>query len=61
MALGFYFLDAFIKSQEGQQFRFIMSVCPCAIIWLPLDRFSGNLIYEYFSKICHEDSSLFKI
>jgi hypothetical protein len=31
-----------------------MSVCPYGTNQLPLDRFSWNLIFEYFSKICRE-------
>ena len=37
---------------------FVVSVCPPR---LPLDRFSWNLIFEYFSKICQENSSFIKI
>jgi hypothetical protein len=37
-----------------------LPVCPFArlhgTIWLPLEEFSLNLIFEYFSKICRENS-----
>jgi len=29
-----------------------MSFCPHGTAWLPLDRYSWNLRFEYFSKIC---------
>jgi hypothetical protein len=37
------------------------SVCPRGTARLLLDGFSWNLIFEYFSKICWENSSLIKI
>ena len=37
------------------------SVRPHGTTRLPLDRFSLNLIFEYFSKICREDRSFIKI
>jgi hypothetical protein len=37
------------------------SVRPHGTTRLPLDRFLWNLIYEYFSKVCRENSSFFKI
>jgi len=45
---------------------FVMTACllaclyihPYGTIWLPLDRFSWNLIFQYFSKICREKVSL---
>ena len=36
-------------------------VCPHETTRLPLDVFSWNLIFQYFSKICRENSSFFKI
>ena len=38
-----------------------LSFCPNGRTQFPLDRFSGNLISDNFSKICHESSSLIKI
>ena len=38
-----------------------MSVSPRETTQLPLYRFSWNLLFEYFSKICREKSSLIKI
>ena len=35
-------------------------VCPPGITRLPPDGFSRNLIFEYFSKICRENSSFVK-
>ena len=32
-----------------------LSVCPHGTTRLPLDRFSKNLIFQYFSKICQEN------
>ena len=44
---------------------FVMSVCPSALphgkTRLPLDGFSWNLIFEYFSKICLENWISIKI
>jgi len=43
----------------------LSTVCPYVLphgtILLPLDEFSWNLIFEYFSKICHENSSYINI
>ena len=36
-------------------------VCPHGTTRLQLDRFSGNLIFEYFSKICQECSSFINL
>jgi hypothetical protein len=33
-----------------------MCVAPHGKTWLPLHGFSENLIFEYFSKICQENS-----
>jgi hypothetical protein len=38
-----------------------LSFCSDGIIRLPLDRFSWNLIFDYFSKLCLENSSFIKI
>jgi len=38
-----------------------MSVCPHGTIRLPLDGLSSNLIFQYFSKICRENSRFIKI
>jgi len=35
----------------------VMSVRPHETTLLPLDKFSGNYIFEHFSKICRENSS----
>jgi hypothetical protein len=40
---------------------FIMSVHALATMWLPLDGFSWNLIFEDFSKLYLKNSSLIKI
>jgi hypothetical protein len=39
----------------------VMSVCPHGITRPPLDGFSWNLIFEYFSKICVGNPSFIKI
>ena len=39
----------------------VSGVCPHGTTPLPLDGFSGNLVFEYFSKICWENSSFIKI
>jgi hypothetical protein len=41
--------------------RFVMSLRPHGTTWLGLDGFPWNLIFEYFSKICWEDSCVIKI
>jgi hypothetical protein len=38
-----------------------LSVCPQGTTRLPLDRFSWNLIFTYFPKICRESSVFIKI
>jgi hypothetical protein len=38
-----------------------MSVRPHGTIWFPMDGFSRNLICEYFSKICRDNSSFLEI
>jgi len=45
------FLGAFTKLQNAT-ISFITSVCPQGTTQLPLDVFSLNLIFQYFSKIC---------
>ena len=49
---------------------FIMAVCQCVCLsvgclhgtdWLPLDGFSWNLIFDYFSKVCQENSAFITI
>jgi hypothetical protein len=40
---------------------FVISVSPFGTTRLPLDRFSWNFIFEYFSKICRENSSFITI
>jgi hypothetical protein len=40
---------------------FVVSVRPNGKTRLPLDGFSWNLILEYLSKICQENSSFIKI
>jgi hypothetical protein len=37
------------------------SFCPCGTTWLTLDGFSWNLTFEYFSKICQENSSFITV
>ena len=34
-----------------------LSICPHATTWIPIDVFSLQLMFEYFSKICPENSS----
>ena len=40
---------------------FCPSVCPQGTTRLPLDGLSSNIMFEYFSKICPENSSFIKI
>ena len=58
------FLGAFAKLRKVTV-RFVMSVClsvcPHGKTRFPLDGFLENWIFEYFSKICRENSSFFKI
>jgi len=46
-------LGAFTKLRKAT-ISFVLSVClsPLGIVRLPLDRFSWNLVFENFSKIC---------
>jgi hypothetical protein len=52
------FLDTFPKLRKAT-INFL-SVCPHGTTRLPLDGFSWNLIFEYFSKICWVNSSFTK-
>jgi hypothetical protein len=54
------FLGAFAKLRNAT-ISFVMSVCPQGTTRLPLDRFSWNLIFEDFSKICRKISSFIKM
>jgi hypothetical protein len=54
------FLGAFAKLRKTI-ISFVMSVRPHGTTRLPLDRFSWNLIFAYFSKICEENSSFIRI
>jgi hypothetical protein len=54
------FLGAFAKLRIVTV-SFVMSVCQHGTTRLPLHGFLWNLTFEYFSKICRENSSFFKI
>jgi hypothetical protein len=54
-----YFLGAFAKLRKVT--ISFMSVCPHGTTRLSLDGFWLNLIFEIFSKICHENSTFIKI
>jgi hypothetical protein len=54
------FVRAFAKLRKAT-ISCIMSVRPHATPRLPLDGFSWNLIFQYFSKICLKNSSFVKI
>jgi hypothetical protein len=58
------FLGAFSKLRKAT-LSFVMSVCPSVhprgATRLPLGGFSRNLIFECFSEICWENSSLIKL
>ena len=47
----YYFLDALAELRK-LTISFVMSVRPHGTTRLLLDRFSRNLVWEYFSKIC---------
>jgi len=47
------FEGAFAKLQKAT-ISFVMSTCSFETMRLPLDRFSWNYFFEYFSKICQE-------
>ena len=59
----FSFLGAMAKVRGKK--RQLRHVCPSVRLhgttWLPLDGFLWNLICEYFSKICRENSSIINI
>jgi len=59
-----YFLGALAKLRKGT-ISFVTPVClsvrPHRTTWLPLYGFSWNLVFEYFSKICRENSRVIKI
>jgi len=38
-----------------------LSVRPHVTTRLPIEGFSRNLVYEYFTKICRENSSVFEL
>ena len=42
-------------------FNVCLSILPHGTTWLSLDTYSQNLIFEYFTKICQENSSFMKI
>jgi len=54
------FLGAFAELRKATV-SFVMSMRPHGANRLPLDGFSWNLTFEYFSKICRENSSFVKI
>jgi len=54
------FLGAFAKLRNAI-ISFVMSVCPHGTTRLPLDGFSWNLVFEYFSKFRRENSSVYEI
>jgi hypothetical protein len=60
------FLGAFAKLRKWT-IGFVMCVCVCPSVFphgttrLPLDGFSWNLICDYFSKICRDNSSFINI
>jgi len=56
-ANNYILLGSFAKSREVT-IGFVMSVCPRGTTPLPTEGFSRNFIFEYFSKICRENSSL---
>jgi hypothetical protein len=56
----FCFLGTFVKLHKVAH-RFIMSVHPHGATQPPLDGFTGNLIYEYFLKICRDNACVIKI
>jgi hypothetical protein len=64
ICIGSVFLGAFAKLRKAT-ISFVMSICPSVCphgtTWLPLDRFSWNLIFDYFSKNYRRSSSLIKI
>ena len=64
LSLGFgTWLLSWVRSQncENWQFSFVTSVRPHETTRLPLDGFWRNLVIEFLSKICRENSSFVKI
>jgi len=56
----FYFLGAFAKLQKAT-ITFVMSACLSARDnSAPLEGFSWNFIFRYFSKICRENSNFYQ-
>ena len=53
------FLEAVAKLQKAAS-SFVMSVRPHGTTRPPFNGFSWNLIFDYFSKICRENSSFIK-
>jgi len=61
---NFSFLDAFAnlwKATISFDTSACLSLCPHRTTGLPLDGFSWNFIFEFFSKISQEDSGFIKI
>jgi len=57
------FMDAFAKLRKvtvSLVMSVLLSVCPHGKTGLPMDGFSLNLIFKYFSNICRENTSLLK-
>jgi hypothetical protein len=55
MVLGAF--AKFLKTTMSLRLSICSSVCPHGTVRLPLDGFSRNLVFEYFSKICRKNSS----
>jgi len=53
------FAGSFVKLRKAV-INFVMSVCPYGTTRLPLEGILLHLIFEYFSKICRENSSFIK-
>jgi len=59
--LSDWLLGALAKLRKRQLAMSVcLSVCPHATTRLPLDAFSWNLVFGYFSKICRENEFSFK-
>ena len=56
----FTFFDAFAKFRKASMI-FVMPVCPSARNYSSPKKISQNFIFEYFSKICPENSSFIKL
>ena len=50
-----------VRKIAKSYYYFRLSACPHGTTRRPLDRFPWNLIFEYFSKICRENSSFIKM